>query len=100
MGLAYPGCCLGHGAAMLKIVRNDPTSDSIVLRLEGKVLGPWVGEVRRVSEEILASGRTLVFDLSEVTFVDREGIELFRTLRDQQAMFLNSSVFVAELLRS
>ncbi len=85
---------------MLKIVRNDPTSDSIVLKLEGKVIGPWVEEVRRISEKIFASGRTLTFDLSEVTFVDREGIELFRALRGQQAMFLNSSVFVAELLRS
>jgi hypothetical protein len=85
---------------MLKIVRNDPTSDSIVLRLEGKVIGPWVEEVRRISEKILVSGRSLTFDLSEVTFVDREGIELFRALREQQAMLLNSSVFVAELLKS
>ncbi len=84
---------------MLKIVSTDSAPDSIVLKLEGKVIGPWVEEVRRISEKIFTSGRTLTFDLSEVTFVDREGIELFRALRDRQAMFLNSSVFVAELLR-
>ncbi len=85
---------------MLKIVSTESAPDSIVLKLEGKVIGPWVEEVRRISEKIFASGRSLTFDLSEVTFLDREGIELFRALREQRAMFLNSSVFVAELLRS
>jgi anti-anti-sigma regulatory factor len=85
---------------MLKIVSNDAASSSVVLKLEGKVIGPWVEEVRRISEKIFTSGRTLTFDLSEVTYVDREGVQLFRALRDQQARFLNCSGFVAELLRS
>jgi anti-anti-sigma regulatory factor len=85
---------------MLKIMCGESATKSITLKLEGRVIGPWVEEVRRVSEKVLVSGAMLTLDLSEVTFVDREGIELFRNLKDRQAMFLNSSVFVAEQLRS
>jgi ABC-type transporter Mla MlaB component len=83
---------------MLKIECSQPADNLINLKLEGRVIGPWVEEVRRVSEKALASGAALTFDLSEVTFVDREGIALLRDLRDRQAMILNTSVFVAEQL--
>jgi hypothetical protein len=85
---------------MLKIMCHESADNSITLKLEGRVIGPWVEEVKRLSEEILASGGTLTFDLSEVSFVDREGIDLFRKLKDRRAMFLSSSVFVAEQLKS
>lgn len=85
---------------MLKIVCHESADKSITLKLEGRVIGPWVEEVKRLSEKILASGGNLIFDLSEVSFVDREGIDLFRKLRDRRAMFLSSSVFVAEQLNS
>lgn len=85
---------------MLKIVSHESADKSITLKLEGRVIGPWVEEVKRLSEKILASGGNLIFDLSEVSFVDREGIDLFRKLRDRRAMFLSSSVFVAEQLNS
>jgi hypothetical protein len=85
---------------MLKIVCNESADKSTTLKLEGRVIGPWVEEVKQISEKILASGGTLTFDLSEVCFLDREGIDLFRKLRDRRVMFLSSSVFVAEQLNS
>jgi len=85
---------------MLKIERSKSKNPGITLRLEGRVIGPWVEEVRKVSEKIIASGSTLALDLSEVTFLDREGIRLLQVLRQRQVTFLNSSVFVAEQLRS
>ena len=85
---------------MLKIECSEKSNKSITLRLEGRVIGPWVEEVRRVAEKIIDSGAILAFDLSEVTFVDRQGIELLRNLRGRQAALLNSSVFVAEQLKS
>jgi anti-anti-sigma regulatory factor len=85
---------------MLRIVCGESASESTTLKLEGRVIGPWVEEVKRASEEVLASGATLILDLSEVSFVDREGIELFRNLSDRRALFQNTSVFVAEQLKS
>jgi hypothetical protein len=100
MRLALNGIRLEWIDHMLKIMCSESANKSVTLKLEGRVIGPWVAEVRRVSEKILVSGAMLTLDLSEVTFIDREGVELFRSLRDRQAMFLNSSVFVAEQLRS
>ncbi len=85
---------------MLKINCSEPANEPTVLRLEGRVIGPWVEEVKRLSEEVLASGATLIVDLSEVSFVDREGVELFRSLSDRRVLFRNTSVFVAEQLKS
>ena len=85
---------------MLKIVCGETERNGITLKLEGNVIGPWVQEVKRESERALACGAILTLDLSGVSYVDREGLELLRTLQDRQAMFLNTSAFVAEQLKS
>ncbi len=85
---------------MLRIAFAESGNGSTTLKLEGRVVGPWVEEVKRLSEAVLASGVTLIFDLSDVSFVDREGVELFGSLRDRHALFRNPSVFVAEQLKS
>ena len=85
---------------MLRIAFGESANGSTTLKLEGRVIGPWVEEVKRLSEEVLASGAILVLDLSDVSFVDREGVELFRDLSDRRALFRNTSVFVAEQLKS
>ncbi len=85
---------------MLRIERSDSAQEFAGLKLEGRVVGPWVEEVRRVSEEILASGVALTIDLSEVAFIDREGIELFRALKARRGVVLHSSGFVAEQFKS
>jgi hypothetical protein len=52
------------------------------LRVEGKLVGPWVGELqgswRSVSSEP-ANGRLCV-DLTDVTFVDEEGKRLLEVM--------------------
>ncbi len=85
---------------MLRIVCDESTMASTTLRLEGQVIGPWVGEVKRASEAVLASGVTLILDLSEVSFVDREGLALLRSLHGRRALLRNTSAFVAEQLKS
>ena len=85
---------------MLKIVCGQTGKNSITLKLEGNVIGPWVQEVKRESENVLARGAALTLDLSDVSYVDREGLELLRALKDRQAMLRNTSVFVAEQLKS
>ena len=84
---------------MLKIELIE-SGDTPTLRLEGRVIGPWVEELRRSCEPALATGARLSVDLSDVSFVDRDGVELFRSLRKRQVMLLNCSGFVAEQLRA
>ena len=85
---------------MLKILLVKTTDETPTLRLEGQVIGPWVEELKRLCEQILATGVKLSLDLSDVSFVDRDGVELFRSLRDRHVALLNCSGFVAEQLKT
>lgn len=84
---------------MLRIHISDAERETATIRLEGRVIGPWVDEVRRVCEGILAHGTRLVLDLSAVAFVGQEGIELFRALRERHVVFRNCSPFVGAQLK-
>ena len=85
---------------MLKIVAVEPGTDEAILRLEGRVIGPWVEEVRRSCESVFSRGARLTLDLSDVSFVDREGVDLLRSLRDRHVALENCSPFVATLLKA
>lgn len=84
---------------MLKIVSLGNGHGATTLVLEGRLVGPWVEELRRSCDKALAATDRLTLDLGTVTFVDREGIELLRSLADRQAQLTNCSPFVAEQLR-
>jgi len=84
---------------MLKIVIKEGAPGAPVLDLEGQVVGPWVEELDRVCEPILARGAGLSLDLSSVSFISREGVELLWRLRDRHTRLLNCSRFVAEQLK-
>ncbi len=85
---------------MLRIEIMEPANGDPTLRLEGRVIGPWVAELRRMCEPLLAAGAKLTLDLSDVSFVDRDGVELFESLRKRQVVLLNCSLFVAEQLKA
>ena len=74
-----------------------------LLRLEGQVTGPWVEELRRVCAETLGNnghgGNDLVLDLAGVSFLDADGVALFRELAARRVSFTNSSAFIAEQLK-
>ncbi len=84
---------------MLKIARIDKPGTGCTLRLEGRVIGPWVEELRRSCEEALASSTAVALDLSGVSFIDRPGIPLLQRLRDRGVVLVNCSGFVSALLK-
>ena len=84
---------------MLRIV-HDNRGCGTTLHLEGQLIGPWVDELQRIADPILAAGAPLSLDLSSVSFVSREGVRLLWTLRGAQAVLLNCSRFVAEQLKA
>ena len=89
------------GPAVLKITQvDDGASDSIpTLKLEGKLLGPWVDELRRVCEEQRTPPSGLRLNLAGVTFVDPAGIKLLGDLIRLGAAICECTGFVDELLR-
>ena len=85
---------------MLKITRLEPARDGAVLKLEGRLVGPWVAELKEIAEAELAQERPLAFDVSEVSFVDRGGEELLRELVARRVRLDGPSGFVRELLKA
>ncbi|MBI3879796.1 MAG: STAS domain-containing protein [Verrucomicrobia bacterium] len=85
---------------MLKISQVEPVNHSNTLRLEGRLIGLWVEELRQVCEPLLSNGNSLKLDLAEVSFADGEGVELLARLRSRGTKLLNATPFVAEQLKS
>ena len=85
---------------MLRITEGTAADGTTVLYLEGQVLGPWLAELRRCCELVLATNRRLVIDLENVSFTDREAASLFNGLVAREVKLANCSPFVAEQLRA
>jgi outer membrane protein len=64
---------------MLKITVQRGETKSTLL-IEGKLAGAWVAEVRNAWEAERVSGKEVLVDLNEVTFVDAEGKALLTKL--------------------
>jgi len=68
---------------MLKITLHD-SADELRFRLEGRLSGAWVGELRQCWQTALSTvhGRKTTLDLGEVDYVDADGqsllAEMFR----------------------
>ncbi|HZY88268.1 MAG TPA: hypothetical protein VFE78_25755 [Gemmataceae bacterium] len=59
---------------MLRITVHD-NLESLAFQLEGRLAGPWVGEVEACRQRTLAGRRrpAVRFDLAGVTFIDAAG---------------------------
>lgn len=84
---------------MLRISLNHRSEADTCLLLEGRLVGPWVEELRRLSEEVLAQGKALTLDLGKVWYVDQQGIALLQDLAHKRVTLLNCSAFVSQQLK-
>ena len=88
---------------MLRISNGTTAGDkkAVLLRLEGQVSGPWIGELRRVCNETIDDngGQPLVLDLADVSFIDADGVALFKELTARRVTVTKGSPFVTEQLR-
>src|SRR4051794_24202890 len=66
---------------MLRITQRDGG-----LVVEGSAAGPWVGELSRAAETLLAHTDEPQIDLSAVSYVDNAGAELLRDLDSRMAI--------------
>lgn len=81
---------------MLKITEINQTKDEMTLKLEGKVVGPWVQEIRETCNQALLNFNRLILDMSEVSFIERNAIPLFQELQNRNVVFINCSPFLSE----
>jgi anti-anti-sigma regulatory factor len=84
---------------VLKITEVSRSEAAIAFKLEGKVLAPWVDELRRLCTETPRQSKQIHLDLDAVTFLDESGAELMRELVRQGITIARCSEFVSQLLR-
>lgn len=84
---------------MLKISKLEPVNHAVVLRLEGRVVGPWVAELQKSCEAALADGRSLKLHLADLEFMDTQGVALLSRLRSRGVVLLECPPFAAEQLK-
>jgi ABC-type transporter Mla MlaB component len=83
---------------VLKIVTSEPATGNAMLQLEGQLIGPWVDELERTCDRLLPA-HTVTLDLSHVTFVERRGVVLLRSLHTRGVPLLHCTPFVTEQLK-
>ena len=95
---------------MLMITVVDLSDSLVVLRVEGRITGWWVEELRRTCAAHAFAAHTfaahtfadevqLSLELSKVSFADAAGIALLKELRSRGADLIRPTPFVAEQLK-
>lgn len=84
---------------MLKITQAVLASQEITLRLDGRVTGQWVQLLRNTAESLLEAGLRLNIDLTNVSYIDCEGIALLKSLIERGVRHVNAPLFVVEQIR-
>lgn len=83
---------------MLRISSISLGPDVITLKLEGKLLEAWCGELRSACQLALEQAPLVSLDLMDISFIDSAGLDLLRTLLRRGITISRRSSFVAELL--
>jgi hypothetical protein len=85
---------------MLRLTRIVHTHRTQTIKLEGKLLGPWIDEVSNACAAGMEPSSRFNLDLSALIFVDAAGERLLRDLIARGIEVVACSSYVAELLRS
>ena len=81
---------------MLKItITNTATVERWTL--EGRLVTPWVDELKRSWKRTIRRRRCIV-NLDEVTFIDKGGERMLRSMSKQGAQLIASDVYVKHVL--
>ena len=84
---------------MLKISVIGDSDKAIEFALEGRLVGPWVDELGRLSHDALSQNKSLILNLEKVWFVDARGAALLRDLAGRHVSQNNCSQFVSQLVK-
>jgi hypothetical protein len=91
--------CRSEEEVVLKISVIGDSDQAIEFALEGKLVGPWVDELRRLSHEALSQKKSVSLNLENVWFVDAKGAALLRDLSRRQVSQHHCSQFVMQQVR-
>jgi hypothetical protein len=85
---------------MLRITVVESSKVAVTLRVEGRITGPWVEELRTVCNvHTLPDDVRVSLELADVSFADNAGIALLRELRNRGVGLIRATPFLAQQLK-
>ena len=85
---------------MLKISQTEPMDNTVTLRLEGRIVGPWVAELRQSCEAILRESRSLRLHLADVEFMDANAVFFLASLPSSAVALIECPPFAMAQLNA
>lgn len=84
---------------MLRItdVSQDPRQS--LLQIEGRIVADWVAALEFACRDAIAQHGGVTLDFSAVTFIDRRGVRMLKSLAVPELRIVNCPALVGELLR-
>jgi hypothetical protein len=85
---------------MLRITIVESSKIAVTLRIEGRITGPWVEELRTACDlHTFPDNVQLSLELADISFADAAGIALLRELRTRGVGLIRATPFLAEQLK-
>jgi len=84
------------------VLRIDEFFESpftVKLKPQGSVAGEWVLLLEERIRRSLQTSEKVFLDFSEVTFVDKHGVEMLRKVASEKIKIINCPGFIEELLK-
>lgn len=83
---------------MLRITQVSEDSDSVCLKVEGRVIGDWVSVLARTCGSCLSQKRQITLDISGVTYIDRRGVDTLTRISGENVRLTGATLLVQALL--
>jgi anti-anti-sigma regulatory factor len=85
---------------MLRITVVESSTSVVSLRVEGRITGSWVEELRRACDaHTFLDEVQLSLELADVSFADAAGIVLLKELRTRGVGLVRATPYLAEQLK-
>jgi anti-anti-sigma regulatory factor len=83
---------------MFKVTYTEQDNTTARLKIEGRIAGEWVNELKKECELCLKKRDHLILDLSGVSFVDEKGIRGLKAMIGERVRLIGCSLFLSGLL--
>ena len=95
---------IDHEVRNATVLRITTTTEkgAPVLKLEGRIGGPWVDELGQAWSAALGHGgaKAVMVDMRAVSYVDHRGAELLLRMEGEGTSIVNCSHFIRQLVRA
>lgn len=86
---------------MLRVTVVESSASAVTLRVEGRIAGPWVDELRTACIVHTGPKRVqLSLEIEDVSFADAAGVAFLKELRDRGVGISHASPFLTELFKN